>query len=419
MTFQTPKGTKDWLPDEAERWQTVLDTVRKAFEKYGFRPMETPAFESFELLAAKGGTGDAVRDEIYNFKDKGGRELGLRFDLTVPMARVLANNANLPKPFKRYQIGKVWRYDNPQAGRFREFWQADVDTIGSSNPLADAECVAALCEALEQLGFKEIKVRLNNRKLLQALFLKAGVKEAQLLEAFRSVDKMDKIGADGVKRELEDKKISWKGIEEIIKLKGDVLENIEDNYGAVEGLAELKEFLKYAKILGIDKYLEIDLSLVRGLEYYTGPVFEVMLGDAKLSCGGGGRYDKLIKILGGPDLPATGISIGLNRVVGLMEEKKMFKADLRKKVFVASVNDFVRGDAAKICQRLRKDGIIAETDLADRKLSKQMEYAAALNFAYVIIVGPKELESGKAKVRDMKTGKEKDVALDKLAKELL
>jgi histidyl-tRNA synthetase len=417
--FQTPKGTRDWLPDEAERWQTVIDTVKKAFEKYGFRPMETPAFESFELLAAKGGIGEAVKDEIYYFKDKGGRELGLRFDLTVPLARVLANNANLPKPFKRYQIGKVWRYDNPQAGRFREFWQADVDTIGSSNMLADVECVAAVCEALEQLGFKEIKVRLNNRQLLQALFLKAGVKEKDLVEAFRSVDKMDKIGADGVKRELDGKGIAWKGIEEIIKLRGGVLEKIEDKYGAVEGLAELKEFLKYAKLLGIDKYLEIDLSLVRGLEYYTGPVFEVMIGDAKLSCGGGGRYDKLIKIFGGPDLPATGISIGLNRVVGLMEESGMFKTDLSKKVFVASVNDFVRADAAKICQKLRKDGVIAETDLADRKLSRQMEYAAALGFAYVIIVGPKELAEKKVRLRDMKTGKEKDVPVDKVAKEVL
>jgi histidyl-tRNA synthetase len=291
--------------------------------------------------------------------------------------------------------------------------------VGSASILSDVECVAALCEALEQLGFKEIRIRLNNRKLLQALFLKAGVKDVQMLEAFRSVDKMDKIGADGVKRELEDKKIGWKGIEEIIKLKGDVLEKIEDNYGAVDGLSELKEFLKYAKILGVDKYVEVDLSLVRGLEYYTGPVFEVMIGDAKLSCGGGGRYDKLIKILGGPDLPATGISIGLNRVVGLMEEKKMFKADLRKKVFVASVNDFVRADAAKICQRLRKDGIIAEADLADRKLSKQMEYAAAIGAAYVIVVGPKELAERKVKLRDMKSGKETDVPVDKVSKEIL
>lgn len=417
--FQPPKGTRDWLPDEAERWQKVLDTVRKAFEKYGFRPLETPAFESFDLLAAKGGVGEAVKDEIYYFKDKGGRELGLRFDLTVPLARVLANNPNLPKPFKRYQIGKVWRYDNPQAGRFREFWQADVDTVGSASMLADAECVAAFCSALEELGFKEIKVRVNNRKMLQVLFAKAGVKEAQMLEAFRSVDKLDKVGIDEVKRELEGKGISWKGIEEIIKLKGDVLEKIEDRYGKVEGLDELKDFLKYAKILGIDKYIELDLSLVRGLEYYTGPVFEVMIGDAKLSCGGGGRYDRLIKVMGGPDLPATGISFGLNRVVGLMEEKKMFKTDSTKKIFVASVNDFVRNDAAKICQKLRKDGIIAETDLAGRKLSKQMEYAAALNFAYVILVGPKELEKKCVKLRDMRSGKEKEVNIDKLSKELL
>jgi histidyl-tRNA synthetase len=420
MSYQPAKGTKDFLPEEMRKWQWVIDRIREVYERYGFAPLETPAFESFELLSAKGGLGEAVREEIYNFKDKGGRELGLRFDFTVPLARVLANNPNLPRPFKRYQIGKVWRYDNPQALRYREFWQADADTIGSQSMMADAECIAVAVDCLKAIGFKEFNIRVNNRKLIECIMEKVGVPKEKMADAFRSVDKMDKIGESGVERELDGKGIDAKKVLAAVRLEGkneELLQKVEEKFGASEGLNELNELLKLAKQMGIEKWIKIDLSLVRGLDYYTGPVFEVALGGG-VSAGGGGRYDKLIKVMGGPDLPATGISLGLSRVVALADEKGLLKADPPARVFVAAVNDWARPDVLKLVQGLRNDGITAETDIAGRKLAKQMEWAGAAGFPFVAIVGPEELKKGSVKLRDMKTGKERLVKAEKLGQEI-
>ncbi len=410
--FLPPKGTKDFLPEEAARIQFVADTIRCIYEKYGFLPLDTPAFENFELLSAKG-AGESVRNEIYNFKDKGGRELGLRFDFTVPLGRVVANNPNLPKPFKRYQIGKVWRYDNPQALRYREFLQADIDTVGSSSMLADAECVAAVCECLQTLGIKEFFVRVNNRKLLDEIFEGLGVEKSKIAEVFRIVDKMDKIGLDGVKAELEKNNFESKKILEVLKLK---FEDVEKIYENSAGLKELKEFFKFSRALGTEKFLKFDISLVRGLDYYTGPVFEVMIGSVKISCGSGGRYDNLVRAFGGQDLPATGISIGVSRVVAVMESEGLFKNFENKKVFVAIVNDFVRGDAIKICRKIREAGKICSIDLTGKSLGKQLEFASATGCAFVAIVGPEELKKNSVKVRDMKSGAEKVVKILDLEK---
>jgi histidyl-tRNA synthetase len=420
MSYQPAKGTRDLLPEEMRKWQWVIDRIREVYERYGFAPLETPAFESFELLSAKGGLGEAVREEIYNFKDKGGRELGLRFDFTVPLARVLANNPNLPRPFKRYQIGKVWRYDNPQALRYREFWQADADTIGSQSMMADAECIAVAVDCLKAIGFKEFNIRVNNRKLIEGIMEKVGVPKEKVADAFRSIDKMDKIGESGVERELDGKGIDAKKVLAAVRLEGkneELLQKVEEKFGASDGLNELKELLKLAKQMGMEKWIKIDLSLVRGLDYYTGPVFEVALGGG-VSAGGGGRYDKLIKVMGGPDLPATGISLGLSRVIAIADEKGLLKADPPVRVFVAAVNDWVRPDALKIVQSVRNDGIAAETDIAGRKLAKQMEWAGAAGFPFVAIVGPEELKKGSVKLRDMKTGKEKLVKTEKLGQEI-
>jgi len=410
--FQPPKGTKDFLPEEAGRVQLVCDTIRKVYEKYGFAPLDTPAFENFELLSAKG-AGESVRNEIYNFKDKGGRELGLRFDFTVPLGRVVANNPNLPKPFKRYQIGKVWRYDNPQALRYREFLQADIDTVGSAAMLADAECVAAVCECLQTLGIKDFFVRVNNRKLLDEIFESAGVAKEKIFDVFRIVDKMDKIGAEGVRVELEKNNFDSKKILPVLKMD---LEEIEKKFENSAGLRELKEFFKFSKALGIEKFLKFDISLVRGLDYYTGPVFEISIGKAKVSCGAGGRYDNLVRAFGGQDLPATGISIGVSRVVAVMEEERLFKNFEQKKIFVAVVNDFVRQDAIKVCRKIHEAGKICSIDLTGKSLGKQFEFAAAGNFNFVAIVGPEEMKKNSVKIRDMKTGAEKNVKISELEK---
>lgn len=424
MKFQTPKGTRDLMPEDAAKMQKVIDTARSVFESYGFLPLFTPAFESFELLSAKGGLGEAVKDEIYYFKDKSDRELGLRFDLTMPLARVVVSNPQIPKPFKRYAIGKVWRYDQPQAMRWREFWQADVDVIGSRSTLADAECLEAICECLNRLGFESYYIRINNRKLMQTIFGKLlGSDKEKIVGAFRTIDKLEKISEDNVKEELKSNGVSDKNIEKIFKLikisgsNKSILSKIKKKYGENEGVKELAELLKYAKIFGIGKKLKIDLSLVRGLDYYTGLVFEVSLGE-KVSCGGGGRYDNLMGVVGGASLPATGISLGLDRIVEVMKDTNLFeKRESSVKVFVANVGETIK-DAINIASKLRKRGISTQTDLMDRDLTKQLEYADSSAIPYVVIVGEEELRKKKFKLKDMIKKTEVELSLMDIIRKL-
>ena len=392
--FKTPKGTRDLDPSLARKYQYVLDVVREVFERYGFNPLFTPVFEDFKLLSAK--SGESIKDEIYYFQDKSKRELGLRFEFTASLARFISNNPTMPKPFKRYQYGKVWRYDQPQAMRFREFWQADVDIIGSTSIEADAEVLSCFAECMDSLGFKDYYIRVNSRKIIEEKMKKVGIKNIK--DVFRTIDKMDKIGIDGVKKELKTKKIDDVKVMKVIK-----------DFNKPEG--EIKELLDIAKKLGFDKKLKFDSSLVRGLAYYTGLVYEVYVGKG-LACGGGGRYDDLIKQLGGPDLPATGISFGIDRLVNLMDEKQF--PSVNKSYFVVNVNDKVKPEVYKIVKKLRAKGISCDYDLMNRKLGKQL--GSASDYPYVLIIGEKELAKKSVTLRDMKTGKEKLVKIDKLSK---
>jgi histidyl-tRNA synthetase len=263
--FQTVKGMRDFAPKEMEKRQFVLDTIRKVFESWGYRPLDTPALESFALLACKGGGGEEVKKEIYYFKDQAKRELGLRFDLTVPLARFVVANPNLPKPFKRYQFGKVWRYDRPQADRFREFQQTDVDILGTASPKADAEIVAVACDVFKSLGFKKFVIRISNRKILDYFVRQLGIKDPVAI--FRAVDKLDKIGKQGVADELA-KVTTEKNVKAIVKfVSGTAVPQCA-------GKSELDNVISEIKKLGYGKNVKVDLSLVRGLEYYTGTVLK-------------------------------------------------------------------------------------------------------------------------------------------------
>ena len=412
--YQTVRGMRDLGPKEMRKRQFFWDRVRRVYESYGFARLETPALESFDLFSAKGGGGEEIRSEIYAFKDQGGRELGMRFDMTVPTARYVASDASIPKPFKRYCYGQVWRYDRPQAGRYREFTQCDIDIFGVDSAAADFEIFAATVDAFRALGFKKFFIRVNNKKLLAGLMDAAGIPNEKKLDAWRAIDKQDKIGWDGVEKELSDRKVpNAKKVIELIKGDKITKEIVASEVGA-KGKEEMDEFLALAKASGMQKFVKIDLSLVRGLEYYTGITYEVMAG-GKWSCGGGGRYDKLVRLLGGQDTPAVGISYGVDRVVQLMEEAGLFPELVGTKCFVAAVNDSVRQKAVEIASGLRAKGIAAETDLAGRALRKQFDYCNSRNIPYCIIVGPKELEKGEAVLRDMKTGKEKNAKLGELA----
>ena len=412
------KGTRDILPEEMILRQQVLEKIKKVFETFGFQPLETPALEAWEVLSAKGAGGEEILKESYNFEDKGGRRIGLRYDLTVPLTRIVSDNPNLPLPFKRYQMEKVWRYGDIAKDRFREFLQADIDIVGSDSPLADAEIIACAISCFNALGFKKFAVRLNNRKILTEMLRTSKVDDKNITDALRSIDKLQKIGAKGVEKELEDKGIAKDSIKKILnffEIKGEnekILKEIE-NLG--DGVRELKEIISYLKIMKLDSKIKIDLSLARGLDYYTGPIFEVFAEEGIGSVAGGGRYDKMIGLFLGRDISATGISLGIERIIEVMKERKMVdEVKSKTRVFVIAVNDKVRDNILEVVQKLRGESIATEYDLRFRSLSKQLEYANSLGIPFAIIIGEKELEKKSVKIRDMKTGKEELVKINEI-----
>jgi histidyl-tRNA synthetase len=429
--FQAPRGTRDFLPEEMIKREFVINKLKKIFESYGFSPIETPAFENFELLAAKGGGGETIKDQIYYFRDKSDRELGLRFDLTVPLARIVANNPQLSKPFKRYCIGRVWRYEEIRKDRFREFWQCDIDTIGSSNMETDTEIISIAVDSLQLLDFKKFSVKLNNRKILTGLIELIDVPQGKKFDIFRAIDKLDKFGRDTVEKGLEQIGLTNKQIKKLLKLitlkgnpkdvikKGEeILRNIKIG---MEGLKELNEIVNFAKAYEFDDKIIIDFSLARGLDYYTGPIFEIVDTSGKNigSLAGGGRYDNLIETLGGRSTPATGISLGIERIIEVMNEEKMFKISKTKvKVYIANVNEEVKKEVIKLASKLRENGIFCQTDLMNRNLKKQLEYADTLEIPFVVIVGPEELKKNKVKLKDMVLNKEMEVKTEDLVRKI-
>ena len=433
--FQPPRGTRDFMPDEMTRRQYILDVFREVFESFGFRPIDTPAFESWDLLSKKGSGGDEIKNEIYYFKDKSDRELGLRFDLTVPLARVAASNPQMQLPFKRYQISKVWRYDRPQAGRMREFVQADPDIVGTGKMDADTECIALAVGVLGKLGFRKLEVRLNNRKILNGLVEYVKIPGKKAPDVFRVLDKLEKISRSDIISELKKTGIDKGKITKLLKLIdvggspaktlpkiGKMLSGINI---AAEGVKELEEITSLARSYGIEKNMMIDLSLVRGLDYYTGPIFEISVKTKNKqnigSVAGGGRYDNLIETYGGKPTPATGISFGIERIFEVMTSEKMFgKAGSHTKAFIVSVNQDagVKRKVIEIAQKLRKNGISAETDVMGRDLRKQLDCANRRQIPFAIVIGPKEIKSNRFTLKDMRTGKEKKLGISGIVKNL-
>lgn len=420
---------RDLLPEEMIARNFIIDRIKEVFELYGFMPLETPILESWDVLSAKGAGGPEVLEETYKFKDKGGRYVGLRYDLTVPLARVVASNPTLPLPFKRYHISRVWRYGDVAKGRLREFWQADVDTVGVKSVLADAEIIACAIDVFKKLGFKEFTIRINHRKILSALIKYSGVKENKIFEAYRAIDRMDKVGLEGVKKELRNRGISSEASEKLLSLIGlegeaeevlrDAEELIHDYPEGIEGINGLREIIGYLEAMNIEPRFRVDLSLARGLDYYTGPIFEASAAKGIGSLAGGGRYDQLIGLLSGRDVPATGISLGIERIVEVMKSFNMINVEKSKlKVFVAVTSKDLIKDALRFSQRLRGENIPTEIDLKGRSLSKQLEYADSKGVKIVAIIGKRELDKGAIKLRDMVKRKEQEVPIEEAIKEI-
>jgi histidyl-tRNA synthetase len=424
------KGTRDFLPQQMVKRNYVINTILKVFEKYGFEPLETPTLELWDTLAGK--FGEEADRLTYRFTDRGDREVGLRYDLTVPLARVIALYPQIPKPFKRYQIQPVWRAEKPQKGRFREFYQCDIDIIGSASMLAEAEILAAIYEVLQSLGFTDFVIRINSRKILRGIAETSGIgldKETQLT---RAIDKLDKIGQEAVINELIshhiDKKtantiinsLSLKGSNQVqLKKTRELLQESGDGLGGVQEVEDLTEFLKMYNIP--DKYILFDLHLARGLDYYTGPIFEIEVKEPKIgSISGGGRYDKLIGLFSGQDQLATGCSIGLERIITVMEELDMFPNTLRTggQVMVTIFDNSCIPHSIKLVNILRKADIKANLYTGKAKLRGQIGLANDKNIPIVIIVGPDEINKDLVNLKNMLSGEQKSVTLAQLVVEV-
>jgi histidyl-tRNA synthetase len=421
-TPQVLKGMRDFLPRRMILRQYVMDQLRVVFERFGFEPLQTPALEYAETLEGK--FGEEADKLIYKFEDRGGRQVGLRYDLTVPLARIVAMYPEIVRPFKRYQMAPVWRAERPQKGRYREFYQCDVDIVGSASMLADAEVVTIAYQCLTRLGFKAFRILINNRKILHGVADRAGVTAEQAPAVWRAVDKWDKIGVDGVRAELVEANVPEETIArlfDLLDVGGDTSEvllaigqQLAGEPIGEAGIRELTEITTYLRQADVpSRFFQVDLHMVRGLEYYTGPIFEIVVDEPKIgSLSGGGRYDGLIGLLGAPDTPAVGISLGLERLIDVIDELGMAPREVRETVTDVLVTVFdaeSRPTSLATAASLRAIGVNTEVYLGAEKLAAQLRYASRKNIPLVIILGPDEVQRGEAVLRNMLNGEQQTV----------
>ena len=418
---RTLPGFMELLPEEQILFDQIKTTIEKTYQKFGFLPLDTPIIELSEVLLAK--AGGETEKQIYRF-EKGDTDLSLRFDLTVPLAKFVAKNyGNLSFPFRRYQIGKVYRGEKAQKGRFREFYQCDIDVIGDGelSIINDAEMPSVIYNVFKELGFDDFTIKINNRKLLNGLFQSINQKENSV-EILRIIDKIEKIGKEKVIQELKELNVEETAIEKIIgfiEISGTTEQKIEklknlgiENETFKEGLDELTQIVKYIGVFGVpEKNFEVDLTIARGLDYYTGTVYETFLNKYRElgSICSGGRYENLAEYYTDKKLPGVGISIGLTRLFYKLNELRLIEAKQKSisKVLVIPMIDDLEVPI-KVATSLRKKGINTEIFLNDKKLKAKMKYADKLKIPYVIVIGEDEVKSGKFKIRNMETGEEKE-----------
>ncbi len=423
MELIQPKGTRDFLPEKQIQKQEITEKIKQVFELYGYSPIETPVFERFEVISSKYAGGEEILKETFSFEDQGKRKLGLKYDLTVPLARVIAMNPALKMPFKRYQIERVFRDGPTTTSRYREFYQCDVDIIGTEKMSAEAELMKIASKVFEKLNL-EVEIKLNNRKLLNGLMEEIGIKKEKINSVLSAIDKLDKIEKKEIEKELKNKGIeeeTIKKIFELIEIKGnnkEILEKLEKKVSSEEGkqgIKELKEILDLTKQYKINN-LYINISLVRGLSYYTGPIFEVLLkkGKIKSSVCGGGRYDKMIGLISGKkDFPAVGISFGLERILDELNETEKTKKTVTE-IFVIPIN--IEKNAIELSEKIRSIGIKTEIDLMNRSISKNLDFASKQRIPFVVVLGEKEIKAEEFSLKNMESGKEIKVKISELEK---
>ena len=436
-----PKGTRDFSPEEMMRRTYIFDTIKSVFRLFGYAPLETPSMENLSTLLGKyGDEGDKLLFKILNSGDYGAKlseddlrqaskisEKGLRYDLTVPFARYVVQHQNeIVFPFKRYQIQPVWRADRPQKGRYREFYQCDVDVIGSKSLLSEVELVDIVARVFSKLGIS-VTLKMNNRKILFGIAESIGHAD-KMIDITVAIDKLDKIGLDNVKAELRERGIDDEAIaklQPILELSGtnaDKLCKLEGVIGASEtgmlGIEEMRTIFEGVEKLGINLTPELDLSLARGLNYYTGAIFEVKANDYQIgSISGGGRYDDLTGIFGMPGMSGVGISFGADRIYDVMLGLNLFPEELAcsTKVLFINLGKAEEEASMRLISKLRDNNVASEIYPESSKMKKQMEYANRRGIPYVVIIGSQELERGIATVKDMRTGEQREVSFEELS----
>src|ERR1044071_7384995 len=447
---QPARGMRDFLPSDLRRREYVIRVIKEVYERYGFEPLETPAVENIETLMGK--YGEEGNQLIFKILKRGEHEktgeadLALRYDLTVPLARVVAEYGDkLPKFFKRYQIQPVWRADRPARGRYREFYQCDVDCTGTRSPVVEAEICAAASEVLRTLGFDNFTIRLNHRQVLAGVLEAAGIAADKHGEALVAIDKLDKIGREGVAKEFAARGIEAESGDELLGFfenlpalehaaefvadgdgRAEVSKAVAYNHAALGRLVEfvgghdagalgienLRSIVEYAEAYGVADRIKIDPSLARGLSYYTGAIMEISVPDLAGSLGGGGRYDNLVGMFSGKDITACGFSLGLERIVLIMTERGMFPEEVGRAsadVLVTVWNEESVKDSLAFAAELRRSAPSLRVDVypeAD-KLGKQLKYASALGVPFVVVIGDEERARGEVALKEMKTGEQR------------
>jgi histidyl-tRNA synthetase len=416
MAFKKIKGATDYYADDKYAQESVFRIFSETAERYGFSKVEAPAIETIELLTAK--SGDEIKKQIFTIEKKGSEELGLRFEFTASVARMFIERQKaIQKPVRWFSIDRVWRYERPQAGRDREFYQYNAEIYGSANPLADAEVIRLAIDSLFSLGLSksDFYVKINNRKLLSGLLL-AIIDKEQITDVIRMIDKRSKITADDFCEELSFlSKDVIENINRILSLSWEEIGKVKMNDTAEEGYKELSEIMKYVD----SDIIRFDITVARGLDYYTGTVFEIFDTAGRFrALAGGGRYDTMIELFGGQKTPATGFAMGYSTLKMLLAEKKLLaeKApgpDYYVATIIEGADEKVMKTALEIAAKLRKNGS-AVTDLMDRQLGKQLSYADSINAKNVVFVGPEELKKKKVKIKNLDSGKETEIEISKL-----
>ncbi len=414
------KGFRDYGPEEQAARQAMFAKIQSVFERFGFLPLSTPVLEYKDILIGKIGEDEKL---IYSFRDNGERDVAMRYDLTVPLARYVAQNQNkLTLPFKRYQIAPVWRAENTQKGRLREFYQCDVDVVGTESPLADAEVMACICKALEELGISNYELKINDRRIFNGFSSILQTDEKQIKEIVREVDKFEKIGKDQVIKNLKEKNVSQLVIDQVnafLSL-GNGEQALEDIGKVASGLVDfikpykdqLLELKKNVASQGIAlNSIIVDLYIARGLDYYTSTVFEIVLPENPEfgSIVGGGRYDSLVDQFSEKSLPAVGGSIGIDRLFEAMKELGLVKSEGLITALVLNLDENLQSDYVQIVSTLRNAGINSELYYEPAKLDKQFKYAENKGIAFAVILGEQEKQQGIVQVKNLETREQQEI----------